>query len=322
MRRWMKIAACIGVGLLLLAGGTMLYAYISVKQTVDRMYEALPNRPQSPLRAQASDNPVPVRGQGEADAMPGNAAEMDGEELQPFSLLLLGVDEREQDVGRADTIVFATVNPAKRSVLLVSIPRDTRVEIAGKGTVDKINHSYAFGGTAMSVETVERLLDAPVDYYVKTNMEGFAEIVDQLGGVEVDNAFYFDHDGYVFEKGKNVLGGEAALAYARMRSDDPRGDVGRTLRQQQLLKGLFDSLRDIANIGDLPGILDILKNDVKTNLTWDRIKTLFMKYKPHRYEFHHEVVNGKGKMIDRIYYYIVDSQEKSRIHDLIVDQLT
>lgn len=90
-------------------------------------------------------------------------------------------------------MIFLTVNPAKQSMLMFNIPRDTRTEIIGRGTVDKINHAYAFGGVNMSVKTVEHFLDYPVNYYVRVNMEGFARLIDSLGGVDVDNPFAFSY---------------------------------------------------------------------------------------------------------------------------------
>ena len=92
-------------------------------------------------------------------------------EQQPFSVLVLGVDETESDGGRSDTLIVMTVNPNLKSTTMVSIPRDTYTDIVGKNFKDKINHAYAFGGIKMSLETVEKLLDIPLDYVVQVNME-------------------------------------------------------------------------------------------------------------------------------------------------------
>src|SRR4051794_3487651 len=100
----------------------------------------------------------------------------------PFSILLLGVDERKNDKGRSDTMIVMTVNPTKQSINMLSLPRDTRTEIVGHGTMDKINHAYAYGGIPMAINTVEAFLDIPIDYYAKMNMEGFQDIVDAVGG--------------------------------------------------------------------------------------------------------------------------------------------
>ena len=153
----------------------------------------------------------------------------------PFSVLLLGVDEREDDRGRSDTVVVMTVNPAEGSTKMVSIPRDTYTEIVGRGTTDKINHAYAFGGIEMSMATVENLLDIPIDYVMQVNMEGFKDIVDAVGGVEVNNTLAFD--GYA--EGTIQLDGDEALGYVRMRKQDPEGDFGRQDRQKQVIQGIM-----------------------------------------------------------------------------------
>ncbi|WP_317951459.1 LCP family glycopolymer transferase, partial [Rossellomorea marisflavi] len=145
----------------------------------------------------------------------------------PFSVLLLGVDERAGDKGRSDTMIVVTVNPHEKTTKMLSIPRDTLVDIVGRGTRDKINHAYAFGGVEMSMDTVEEFLDIPIDYYAKINMEGFKDIVNAVGGVTVNNDFTFSSGGYTFNEGQLSLNGEKALAYTRMRKQDPRGDFGR-----------------------------------------------------------------------------------------------
>ncbi len=117
------------------------------------------------------------------------------------------VDEREGDIGRSDTLIILTVNPNKESIQMVSIPRDTRTEIIGKGFEDKINHAYAFGGPEMTMDTVEHFLDIPIDYFVQLNLESFTEIVDSVGGVTVTNSLPFSSDGYYFDKGTITLDG-------------------------------------------------------------------------------------------------------------------
>ena len=100
-----------------------------------------------------------------------------------------------------------TLNPKNNSMKTVSIPRDTYTEIVGKGKNDKINHAYAFGGVDMSVSTVEKFLNIPINYYVEVNMEGFKDIVDAVGGVDVNNDLEFTADGHHFIKGNIHLTG-------------------------------------------------------------------------------------------------------------------
>jgi polyisoprenyl-teichoic acid--peptidoglycan teichoic acid transferase len=123
---------------------------------------------------------------------------------------------------------------------MLSIPRDTRTEIVGKGTIEKINHAYAFGNEEMAMKTVENFLDIPIDYYIKVSMEGFKDIVDAVGGITVNNDLDFTQDGYHFPKGQVNLDGKKALAFTRMRHEDPRGDFGANYANVKLSKVPFE----------------------------------------------------------------------------------
>ena len=174
-KRWLKIT---GILLLLLIIGAGVYAYSifnSLTNAVDTMHQ--------PIKREKSEK---------------RPEEITLTKQEPFSILLLGVDEREGDRGRSDTMIVLTVNPNQNSIKMLSIPRDTRTEIIGHGTTDKINHAYAFGGEEMSMNTIENLLDIPIDYYVRVNMEGFKDIVDAVGGIKVNNNLDFSSDGHHF----------------------------------------------------------------------------------------------------------------------------
>lgn len=170
--------------------------------------------------------------------------------------MLIGVDERKNDRGRADSLIVMTVNPKKQSIEMVSIPRDTRTLIVGKGKEDKINHSYAFGGV---MATVEQFLDIPIGYYIKANMESFKDMVDAVGGVIVNNAFAFEYEGESFPKGEITLNGEKALKYTRMRYDDPRGDFGRQDRQKQVIEAIIKKGASFSSLVNYNDILEAMK---------------------------------------------------------------
>lgn len=240
---------------------------------------------------------------------------------QPFSVLLLGVDEREGDRGRSDSIIVLTVNPNTNSVKMLSIPRDTRTEIVGKGTQDKINHAYAFGGVDMSIATVENFLDIPIDYYVQINMEGFKDIVDAVGGVTVQNDLDFKYEGTSFPKGQLTLNGDKALKYSRMRYDDPRGDFGRQLRQRQVIKAIIDegaSLSSLTNFGD---IFKALGSNVKTDLIFNEMVTIQSKYRSAAKEMEQLTISGQGGKIDGVYYLTVPNGEKDRLREILKNHL-
>ncbi|MEK4027771.1 MULTISPECIES: LCP family protein [Bacillaceae] len=238
-----------------------------------------------------------------------------------FTVLLLGVDEREGDKGRSDTMLLMSVNGEKNSVEMLSIPRDTRVNIAGKGKEDKINHAYAFGGVDMSAKTVEEFLDIPVDYYVEMNMDGFKEMVDAVGGVDVENSFAFSYGGESFDKGTIHLTGQQALEYTRMRKEDPQGDFGRQARQRQVIQGILNKGASINSIWKYNDILDALKTNMETNLSVDEMRAIQKNYAGARNNIKQEQIEGTGKKIDGIYYYIVPDEEKERVSTIFKEHL-
>ncbi|WP_219835819.1 LCP family protein [Paenibacillus sp. R14(2021)] len=290
------------VVVLLLAGGSYVwYLYHSAEQTAAKMYEEI-----------APSKPVYV------SKDPGIAKQLEPvqmSKLDSFTVLVLGVDERQNDRGRSDTMIVLTVNPAKRSMLMFNIPRDSRTEIIGHGTVDKINHAYAFGGVQMSLQTVENFIDYPIDYFVKVNMEGFAHLIDMVGGVEVDNPFAFDYEGDHFDKGHLQLDGTQALKYSRMRYDDPRGDFGRNTRQRDILQEIMKNALSMSSVTHVQAMLSELGDSVKTNITFSEMKTFAKDYRQSIDKVDTVEIQGKGQTINKVWYYIVNDQERLRIHN-------
>lgn len=306
-----RILRTLGVILVLGAGGaayTFYQFYKNVEQTATAIYEPLP---ELPAAEQQPDPPV----------QPASTEKKQSEEVpaqqKPISILLFGVDKRGADEGRSDTIIYLASNPALKQTLMFSIPRDTRTQIYGSKKEDKINHAYAFGGMASTVHTVESFLDTPIDYYVKVDMEGFSKIIDSLGGVQVDNTFPFSYEGYRFEKGKIVLDGKKALAYARMRHDDPEGDFGRNKRQQLIIQQLMAKAKQISTVSKLDEVLANIGESVKTNLTFDNMQDLMLHYKSALDQVNVLRINGQGEMLNGIYYYQVSAEERARIKQQI-----
>ncbi|MBS4208203.1 LytR family transcriptional regulator [Bacillus sp. FJAT-50079] len=240
---------------------------------------------------------------------------------EPFSVLMLGVDERPGDKGRSDTMIVITVNPEKKSMEMLSIPRDTRVEIVGRGAEDKINHAYAFGGVEMSMNTVEKFLDIPIDYYVKMNMEGFKDIVDSVGGITVNNDLDFTQDGHHFAVGNLNLNGTEALSYARMRYEDSRGDFGRQMRQRQVIQGVMNKGANISALWKYDDILKALSNNVETNITFDEMKDIQKNYADARHNIEQFQIDGSGSTIGGVWYYIVPQDERASVQARLKDHL-
>jgi LCP family protein required for cell wall assembly len=243
------------------------------------------------------------------------------EKKDPFSVLMLGVDERQGDKGRSDTIIVLTVNPNNNSVKMLSIPRDTRTEIVGKGTEDKINHAYAFGGVPMSMSTVEKFLDIPIDYYIEINMEGFKDIVDAVGGVTVRNDLDFTQDNVHFPIGEVKLDGTKALSYSRMRYEDPRGDFGRNSRQRAIIQGVIKEGTSVSTLANFSDIFKALGSNIRTNLTFDQLVDIQKNYKEAGNNIQQIEIKEAGTMINKIYYGIVSPEEKLRIQKELKEQL-
>ncbi len=186
----------------------------------------------------------------------------------PVTILLLGRDTRdaETEQGRADTIMLLHINPAEKSAALLSIPRDTLVDIPGYGQ-DKINAAYAFGGEELMIKTVSIFLDAVINHYVTIDFEGFVKLVDGLGGVDViiDRPIIDPKTNAYIAAGNHHFTGEQSLAYTRSRSTE-FGDIGRIQRQQLIFKELIKQKLDIKYISNINEYLNIIVDNVRTDL--------------------------------------------------------
>lgn len=237
-------------------------------------------------------------------------------EKKPFSVLLLGIDTGDlgrTEVGRSDTMMVAAVNPTLKKTLITSIARDTYVDIVGKGTKDKINHAYAFGGAGMSMDTVEKYLDIPVDHYVAINMKGLKELVDAVGGITVSNDQKFTQDNYTFEYGKIHLDGDQALSFSRMRYEDPRGDYGRQERQRKIVEGVAKKLLTFDGVTRYKEVLDAMEENVKTDMSFDDMKKIAADYRSAFSDIQQDQLQGEGFMQEGISYQRVSETELNRV---------
>ena len=209
---------------------------------------------------------------------------------EPLTFLLMGVDSEAAGLNanaafNGDTLMLITFNPDTLTATMVSIPRDTYVPIACNGDrYAKINSSAAYG-TSCVIDTVSNFLDVEIDYYVKINFKGVVDLVEALGGVEVDveaptyNADKYDGmmceqnsdrlfgDNLVcIEPGLQNLNGEQALAYARNRHMYIGGDLDRVRHQQQVVEAIASKALQFSSITELENILKAISNNVATNM--------------------------------------------------------
>ncbi|WP_425059128.1 Polyisoprenyl-teichoic acid--peptidoglycan teichoic acid transferase TagU [Sporomusa carbonis] len=226
------------------------------------------------------------------------------------NILVLGVDERSDDVGRSDTMFVVTVDTSTKQVSLLSIPRDTRVKIPGHGW-DKINHAYAEGGHSLSQRAVEDLLGIPMDYYAIINFAAFNKIVDAVGGVTIDvekRMYYEDpYDNLLIDlkPGVQKLDGRTAIQYVRYR--DEEGDIGRIKRQQQFIKAMLKEVTSPFILPRLPGIIREVNSAVKTDMTTAEMLNLAkLLNDAAKAGLKVETVPGKPAYISDISYWLPD----------------
>lgn len=185
---------------------------------------------------------------------------------QRLNILLLGDDGRDGETHtRTDTIMLVSLDQKTNQVAVLSIPRDTRVKLPTRG-YDRINAAHFYGDVGMAVETVEELLDIKIDYYVHTNFEGFKDIIDTLGGVNihVEQNMYYSHEGINLKKGQQRLDGDKALQFVRYRHY-PLGDITRISQQQKLITALVEEILQVSTITKMPKLLPQLESAIDTN---------------------------------------------------------
>lgn len=200
----------------------------------------------------------------------------------PFSgqgqvnLLLLGVDDVKRTGGLSDTIMLVSLDFQHDRVGVMSIPRDFRVEIPRHG-VNKINAAYSLGGLDLSLETVERMLQIAggphrrIDHSMACSFKGFKQVVDAMGGVEIDvekRMYYRDRSQGLYinlRPGLQRLDGEQALGYVRFRHTD--NDLRRIGRQQKFLLEAARQMLRPARVARLPAVLSTLVRSVETDMT-------------------------------------------------------
>ena len=244
---------------------------------------------------------------------------------KPFALLLLGLDQRDQEPARSDSILYTVVRPTDNRVLLVSIPRDAYTEIIGYDKSTKINAAYNYGGAKMSVDTVEHLLDHEVDYYATINFHGLKDVVDAVGGVKlpitsvIENKLK-EHEKLRIEPNKPIYDGQDALSYVRYREDS---DENRTMRQRIFLNAFMQQALQLKQISKLPDLMDIAGQNFTTNMKSDFILSMAESVFLHDSSFmiSNYMLHGEGAKRNGIWYYDIDQEDLSYTRELITNWL-
>jgi len=239
-----------------------------------------------------------------------------GEFVPETNILVLGVDSAFGH--RSDTIMVLHVNPDKKEAFLISIPRDTIVTVPGRG-LDKVNHAYAYGGVELSRQTAEDFLNIKIPYYVIINLAGIEEIIDKIGGVEINvekRMYYVDYAGGLtidLQPGRQKLNGRQVMGYLRFRHTD--NDFARIGRQQKFLQTLASEMMKKESLFKSPGLFLALLSCIDTNMNSREIFGLSLSLRSafEMKQFSATMIPGTDLMVDGIYYWKPDDIEVQKI---------
>lgn len=241
---------------------------------------------------------------------------------QPVNILLLGTDTGalgRTEKGRTDTIMMMTLNPKKHTTTLVSLPRDMKVTLPDypDESPSKVNAAYTYGEVKETIKVVQKYFKTPIDGYVLVNMGGLKKAINQVGGVTVKSPLTFTYSGYSFTKGKTyTMKGAEALAFARMRYDDPDGDYGRQERQRLVIMALMKKAASYKSILN-QSFLNSVANESQTDFTLSEMTQLAMNYRSVNQHVVSDHAQGTSTTIDGESFEVVSTIERQRISNKI-----
>jgi LCP family protein required for cell wall assembly len=223
------------------------------------------------------------------------------------NLLIVGLDNVEGS-HRADTILVVHISPNDKKVNVVSVPRDTIMNVPGIG-LTKVNHAFAYGGIYLTRISLEEFLGVKIPFTVAINIDGLAKVIDALGGLTINvekRMYYVDYAGGLFVDlypGIQHLNGRQALGYVRFRHD-ASGDIGRILRQQKFVQALARKIITKKDVLSAPKVIMSLLSNVNTNMSVRQILglSLAMRQSFDIGNIEMTSIPGDSIMIDKVYY--------------------
>lgn len=312
-KRSSKASLIIKVSLLLIASLAIcvtaygVYLTKQVKHAADSAYENLDGREVSALRESKVE---PIK--------------------DNVSILFVGVDDSDNrgqgsDHSRSDALVLATLNKKTHTIKMLSIPRDSYVYIPKVGYKDKITHAHAMGGTTTTRDTVEALLDVPIDYYVRMNFNAFIDVVDALGGIEAEVPYAlheldeFDKFTINLKPGMQHLNGSEALALARTRKQD--SDIERGKRQQEILSAIINKVASVGSISKYDDVIKAIGDNMKTNMKYDEMKSFLSYLTKGVPRIDTLNLEGTDDMSTGVYYYQLDPASVNEVKETLQNHL-
>lgn len=303
----LKVTLIILLIALLIAGSYLAYLYYVGKKAADKAYDNN-GRVKSDLRT---------------------------EQVKPLedniSILFAGVDDSEKrgqgnTNSRSDSLMLATLNNKDHSVKLLSIPRDSYVYIPAFKYQDKITHAHTDStGILSTIDSVENLLNIPVDYYFELNFDAFIQIVDALDGIEVDVPYKLDeldeNDKRTvhLKPGVQTLNGREALALARTRHYDD--DFKRGERQQMILEAIAKKATSVSSFTKYDALLTAIGDNMTTNMKFDEMKSFFSYLKDGMPKITSVKLEGTNDMSTGVYYFKLNDESVLNVRQQLQKQL-
>lgn len=241
---------------------------------------------------------------------------------KPISILLMGTDTGALGrtfQGRTDSMMVVTINPTTNKTTITSIPRDTAVNIPGYESLSpaKINAAYAYGKSKTAITTVQKMLNVPIDFYAIINMGGMEKIIDEVGGVTLKPSLSFSYGGFTFKKGVTThMNGKKALAYARMRDDDPKGDYGRQTRQRKVIMALLNQSNSVSTLLN-QDFISSLSKQTQTDLTFNDLTALVRSYRSATHHIKSTHLQGTSEMLNAQSMEVASQRELQRVTNFI-----
>ncbi|MBT8910903.1 LytR family transcriptional regulator [Lactobacillus delbrueckii subsp. bulgaricus] len=295
----MRIFWSVMAVILVAIGGFALYEYNTVKNAADTAYRS--------------------GGLGNAENGSKNSVISNS---KPIAILLMGTDTGALGrtyKGRTDSIMVAVLNPKTKKTTLVSFERDQQVNLPDypENSPSKLNAAYAYGNAKELAKVLKKYYNIPINAYVLINMGGLKTIVNKVGGVDIAPILSFNYEGYTFTKGKTThMDGAKALAYSRMRYDDPEGDYGRQKRQRQVLSALLKKAESATTLLN-SSFISSLSKQVQTDLNFSDMTSMANRYLAATKDLKTDYTHGTSYMQDGVSYQKISVSERQRISNLI-----
>lgn len=244
---------------------------------------------------------------------------------ESLTFLMMGIDSKsfkDSSGVRSDTIMLFDLNKRTGDIRIISIPRDTKAKIEGRKNEEKINHSFAYGGPELTLDSVSRLIGKEIEFYVVVDYQVVKEYVDLIGGVDINVPMDMKYSDPVadppliidLKQGQQVLDGDKTLQYLRFRKGYKDADLGRINAQQTFLKEMISQSISFRNLFKIPGMLSIYSKNVTTNIPLSKLSQYGLTaFKIDMSKIRSETLPGSPKTISGVSYYIHSEHEMNEL---------